>query len=161
MCSSICESFTSVHATLKEMPFDSDFLKGIMVIPVVGHVVQIWKRSILSEELIAKEAEFAPLKGKTSYSAARIFITQKAEDYANFAVNSFNYGRFADVTITIIGLAVCILVPGSIVGMCFFGFGLASLLVRKGLALYDSNKVMELNRESIDDLQAILKIGRN
>lgn len=156
MCSSIYNSFKKIHATVKEMPFDCDFLKYIMVLPVVGHVAQIWKRSIMSNELSAKEEEYAHLKGTSSYSGAREFIAKKAENLANFAVNSFDYGRYTDVACIIIGIALVVLVPGSTIAMCFFCFGTVSLMGRKMLALWDSNKLMQLNSESVDEFQSFL-----
>lgn len=156
MCESVSNAFTKVHNTLKEMPFDCDFLKYIMVVPVVGHVVQIWKRSFLSAEVAALEPDYESKKGILR-TLSRDEISKKAQHLDNFAAQSFNYGRFGDVALIIIGIALGFFVVSPAI-ICFsLGFGVASLFGRKILYFYDSRKLSQLNSEEMDDTVNLLR----
>lgn len=132
-----------INNAIKNKPFDAPFFKSIMVVPVVGQVIQIWKRYNLCRELKSiglNDVDIKSPEGKTRYNQA---VTKVVEIF-NFGLQSCRYGRVADLACIIVGVAIGIFVPPlSLMGGGFIVFGIASLMFRKFSTIFFDQSIQD------------------
>lgn len=126
-----------IPSALKDTPYNAPVFKGVMLLPITGHVVQIWKRSILCNELKEIRLDDVDIK---SYEGKERFNNSvaKATEIINFDAQSFNWGRISDIALIVIGIAILYCAPDSFttLGGGLACFGVASLFGRKFVVLF-------------------------
>lgn len=120
------EVFMFIHNFIKNTPYNAPFFKGIVIVPVLGHVVQIWKRFSLRKEL-------------ESLSPSTDERTTKVLEFLNFGVQSFNYGKIGESACVIFGFAIKFFPSAAFtpVGTYCIAFGLASFVLRNYSTYHD------------------------
>jgi hypothetical protein len=94
------------------------------MLPIVGIVIQIWKRAILSNELSAFNSE----KNDGNIAFTRI----KIKDLDS---QSYKFGKIADIAIVISGIAL-IGTASPFVVQALIATGVTTLLARKFMTLF-------------------------
>ena len=129
---------------MKETPPESIFFKATCLIPVVGLIVQLWKDSIMRQELKAiklDEVDIASNEGKRRYNLS----IQKVVEIINLSSFSVTAGRFVDFAMVIAGLIVSTSYPR--LGSAFFFYGFFSLITRQIIHLSDWSLDSEISKK--------------
>ncbi len=121
--------FVNLNNTIKEMPLDVPFFKGVVIVPIIGLVAQLWKRFTQIKNLSASQAQFSLVKGPERLRT-NDFLAQKATAILQFSSQSLQYGKFGDIACVIAGIATKFFSPTSVLGIVFMQYGLASLALR-------------------------------
>jgi hypothetical protein len=129
---------------MKETPSESIYFKVICLIPVVGLIVQLWKDSIMRQELKAiklDEVDIASNEGKERYNCS----IQKVIEIINLSSFSVTAGRFVDIAMIIAGLIVSRSNPR--LGSAFFFYGFFSWITRQIIHLSDWSLDSEISKK--------------
>jgi hypothetical protein len=121
---------------IKHTPYDNSFFKCIMLLPIVGHIAQIWKRSFLLDELTEEKSKVLPNPGS---------IRKLTRDIAGFDTQSLCYGMIGDIGYGMIGDVAGVIIATSPGASSLILFGMASLLFRSTIMAIDRFKQIQYN----------------
>lgn len=118
---------TLLNNSIKEEPADAPYFKGIVMLPIGGLVVQLWKTfSLLNERQTLRDNKSGVFK-----------IEEKRGEIRNFSRQSYKLGGITDISLIsvgILGLGMSAITP--FVATSLIGVGALSLFARKVIVVF-------------------------
>ena len=147
--------FVNLNNTIKEMPLDVPFFKGVVIVPIIGLVAQLWKRFTQIIDLRASQAQFSLVKKGPEKLRTNDFLAQKATAILKFSSQSFQYGKFGDIACVIAGIATKFFLPTSVLGIITLQYGIGALGLRYCCIVRDRSVLSSFQTKSQDCMPEI------